>query len=179
MYDDFVIAGPPDDPAGIRGSTDALDALKRIAARGSPFVSRGDGSGTQQLELALWRGAGIAPQGQGWYVELGTGMGQTLQIADQRRAYTIGDRGTYLAFKGRTELDLLVEKDERLLNVYHVIAVNPRRFPTVNAAGAQAFIDFLLAPAAQRLIGEFGRDRYGQPLFTPCAGNSCGLKNED
>jgi tungstate transport system substrate-binding protein len=177
MYNDFVIVGPPDDPAGIKGTTDPLTALKQIAVKGGPFISRGDNSGTQQLELQLWKAAGLAPKGQGWYVESGTGMGQTLQIADQRRAYTLSDRGTYLAFKERVMLDVLVEKDERLLNVYHVIAVNPQRHPAVNAAGAQAFVDFLLAPDTQRFIGEFGRDKYGQALFTPCARNSCGLQD--
>ena len=177
MYNDFVILGPPDDPAGIKGQADALAALKQIAARGATFISRGDNSGTQQLELALWQAAGVKPQGQGWYVESGTGMGQTLLITDQKRAYTISDRATYLAFKDRLKLDILVEKDERLLNVYHVIAVNAQKFPAVNAAEARAFIDFLLAPATQQFIGAFGRDKYGQPLFTPCAGNSCGLKD--
>jgi tungstate transport system substrate-binding protein len=177
MYNDFIIVGPAEDPAGIRGATDALDALKKIATQGSPFISRGDNSGTQQQELQLWKDAGIAPKGQGWYVESGTGMGQTLQIADQRRAYTLADRGTYLTFAQRVKLDLLVERDERLLNVYHVIAVNPARFAAVNGAGAQAFITFLLAPETQRFIGDFGRARYGQPLFTPCAGNSCGLRD--
>ncbi len=177
MYNDFVLVGPPDDPAGIRGMTDATAALKQIAAKGSPFISRGDNSGTQQLELKLWKETGITPSGQSWYVESGTGMGQTLQIADQRRSYTLSDRGTYLAFRDRIKLDILVEKDERLLNVYHVIAVNHQRFPAVNAAGAQAFIDFLLAPETQQLIGDFGRDRYNQPLFVPCAHNHCGLKD--
>ena len=177
MYNDFIIVGPPDDPARIKGQADPLAALKQIAAKGSPFISRGDNSGTQQLELQLWKDAGITPKGQSWYVESGTGMGQTLQIADQRRAYTLSDRGTYLAFKDRVKLDILNEKDERLLNVYHVILVNPQRFAAVNAAGAQAFADFLLAPETQKLIGEFGRARYGQALFTPCVRNSCGLKD--
>ena len=177
MYNDFVIVGPPEDPAGIKGATDALAAMRQISTKGSPFVSRGDNSGTQQLELQLWQVAGLAPRGQGWYTESGTGMGQTLRIADQRRAYTISDRATFLSFRERTELDVLVERDERLLNVYHVIAVNPQRFPAVNAAGARAFSDFLLAPDTQRFVGEFGRDKYGQPLFTPCARNGCGLKD--
>jgi len=177
MYNDFIIVGPAEDPAGTKGSTNALDALKKIAAKGSPFISRGDNSGTQQLELQLWKDAALTPQGQGWYVESGSGMGQTLQIADQRRAYTISDRGTYLTFQNRVKLDLLVERDERLLNVYHVIAVNPARFPAVNSAGAQAFIAFILAPDTQRFLGEFGRARYGQPLFTPCVNNGCGLKD--
>ena len=175
MYNDFVIVGPPDDPAGIRGQADALAALRQIAARGSPFIGRGDNSGMQQLELALWDEAGVAPRGQRWYVESGTGMGQTLQLADQRRAYTLSDRGTYLAFQGRVALAILAERDERLRNLYHVIAVNPERFPRVNAAGARAFVDFLLAPETQRVIGEFGRERHGEPLFAPCARNSCGL----
>ncbi|HEY8600316.1 MAG TPA: substrate-binding domain-containing protein [Thermomicrobiales bacterium] len=177
MYNDFIIVGPAEDPAGVKGSTDTLDALKKIAAKGSPFISRGDNSGTQQLELQLWKEAAITPRGQGWYVESGSGMGQTLQIADQRRAYTLADRGTYLTFVNRVKLDLLIERDERLLNVYHVIAVNPARFPAVNSAGARAFSAFILAPDTQRFIGEFGRARYGQPLFTPCADNSCGLKD--
>jgi tungstate transport system substrate-binding protein len=177
MYNDFVIVGPAADPAKINGATDVLDAMKKIAASGSPFISRGDNSGTQQLELSLWKLAGITPQGQGWYTESGSGMGQTLQIADQRRAYTISDRATYLAFQNKIQLSILVEKDERLLNVYHVILVNPARFPAVNAAGAQAFVDFILAPDTQQFIGQFGIDKYGQPLFTPCVRNSCGLKD--
>lgn len=177
MYNDFIIVGPPEDPAGIKGLTDALAVLRQIAAKGSPFISRGDNSGTQQLELQLWQEAGITPKGQSWYTESGTGMGQTLQIADQRRAYTISDRATYLSFQDRVKLAILVERDERLLNIYHVIAVNPEKFPAVNAAGARAFIDFLLSADTQRVIGEFGRDKYGQSLFTPCAGNGCGLKD--
>ncbi|HET8627157.1 MAG TPA: substrate-binding domain-containing protein [Thermomicrobiales bacterium] len=178
MYNDFVLVGPPGDPAGVKGLPAATDALRRIAAAGSPFVSRGDNSGTQQLELKLWQQAGVSPRGRSWYIESGSGMGQTLQIADQRRAYTLSDRGTYLAFKDRLDLAVLVEKDSGLLNVYHVILVNPQRFTAVNAAGARAFADFLLAPDTQRLIGDFGRDRFGQPLFTPCAHNSCGLPAE-
>lgn len=177
MYNDFVIVGPADDPAGIRGQTDALASLRQVAAAGATFISRGDNSGTQQLELALWDAAGIAPKSQDWYIESGSGMGQTLLIADQHRAYTISDRGTYLSFRNRVKLDILVEKDERLLNVYHVIAVNPQRHPAVNAAGAQALSNFLLAPETQRIIDQFGRERYGQPLFTACAKNSCGLKD--
>ena len=177
MYNDFVLLGPPDDPAGVRALLSAGNALARIASAGAAFVSRGDDSGTHQLERRLWREAGIAPQGQPWYVESGTGMGQTLAIADQRRAYTLGDRATYLAFQSRLALAVLVERDPALLNVYHVIAVNPARFDRVNAAGARALIAFLLAPDTQRLIGEFGRDRYGQPLFTPCAHNGCGLSD--
>lgn len=178
MYNDFVVVGPPGDPAGVAGATDVLEALRRIASGGNGFISRGDDSGTHQLERQLWRDAGIAPDAQDWYVRSGSGMGQTLRIADQRRAYTISDRGTYQAFKDRVELQILLERDARLLNAYHVIAVNQERFPKANAAGARALIDFLLAPETQRLIGEFGHERYGQPLFTPCARNSCGLEDE-
>lgn len=177
MYNDFIVVGPTTDPAGIKGDASVLDAMKKIAASGSPFISRGDNSGTQQLELQLWKDAGIVPKGQPWYTEAGAGMGQTLQIADQRRAYTISDRATYLAFQNRLQLPILVEKDEHLINIYHVILVNPARFPVVNAAGAQAFSDFILAPDTQQFIGQFGAAKYGQPLFTPCAQNSCGLKD--
>jgi tungstate transport system substrate-binding protein len=174
MYNDFVIVGPADDPAGIHGLP-ALEAMKRIAAKQATFVSRGDDSGTNKLELSLWQQAGITPKGS-WYVESGTGMGDTLNLANERRAYTITDRGTYLALKQRLDLPILVEGDPVLINIYHVIAVNPARYKTINAAGAQAFIDFLLDPATQKVIGDFGREKYGQPLFTPCADDSCGIE---
>jgi tungstate transport system substrate-binding protein len=174
MHNDFVLVGPDADPAHIRGEPSALDAMKKIADAQAPFVSRGDNSGTQQLELQLWQKAGLNPRGQPWYVESGTGMGQTLIIADQRQAYTISDRATWLAFKGRIQLPILVERDPVLLNVYHVMPVNPDKFPNVklNVAGAQAFADFLVAPETQRVIGNFGKDKYGQPLFVPDAGKS-------
>lgn len=173
MFNDFVIVGPASDPAGIKGDGSALDAMKKIAARKSPFVSRGDDSGTNKLELALWKQAGITPRGS-WYTESGTGMGDTLNIASERRAYTITDRGTYLALRSRLDLPILVQGDKVLLNVYHVITVNPKRFKTINVAGGNAFADFLLAPATQKVIGEFGVAKFGQPLFTPCAHDSCG-----
>ena len=174
MHNDFVLVGPDADPAHIRGEPSALDAMKKIADAQAPFVSRGDNSGTQQLELQLWQKAGLNPRGQPWYVESGTGMGQTLIIADQRQAYTISDRATWLAFKARIQLPILVERDPVLLNVYHVMPVNPDKFPNVklNVAGAQAFADFLVAPETQRVIGNFGKDKYGQPLFVPDAGKS-------
>lgn len=173
MYNDFVIVGPASDPAGIKGDESALDAMKKIAASKSGFVSRGDDSGTNKLELALWKQAGITPGGS-WYTESGTGMGDTLNIANERQAYTITDRGTYLALKDRLELPILVQGDKVLLNVYHVITVNPKRFKTINVAGGNAFADFLLAPATQKVIGEFGVAKFGQRLFTPCAHDSCG-----
>jgi tungstate transport system substrate-binding protein len=174
MHNDFVIVGPGSDPAHIKGNQSALDAMKQIADAKQPFVSRGDNSGTQQLELQLWQRASIDPKGQPWYIESGSGMGQTLTIADQRQAYTISDRATYLAFTGRIDLPIMVERDPVLLNVYHVMPVNPDKFPNVklNVAGAKAFADFMVAPETQQVIGEFGKDKYGQQLFVPDAGKS-------
>ncbi len=179
MYNDFILVGPPGDPAQVRGRQDILDILRTIAQAGATFISRGDGSGTHQLEKKLWQTAGLTPQGQAWYVESGSGMGQTLQIADQRNAYTLSDRATYLAFEERIALTVAAEGDPRLLNIYHVIAVNPERFPQVNKDGARAFLEFLLAPQTQEVIGSFGLDKFGQPLFTACARNSCRLQNPD
>ena len=170
MYNDFVIVGPPEDPARIKGLPSAVDAMKRIGGR-SRFVSRGDKSGTNMLELALWNRAGIQPAGA-WYIESGQGMGQTLGIADDRRAYTLTDRGTYLAFQKRLDLPILVEKDRPLLNLYSVLEVNPASGPRVNVAGGKAFADFLLSPETQAVIKTFGVEKYGQPLFVPVAGKA-------
>ena len=174
MHNDFLIVGPSEDAAKIKGETDALTALKRIADARAAFVSRGDSSGTQQLELSLWQKINITPRGQPWYIESGTGMGQTLTIADQRQAYTISDRATWLAFSGKIQLPIMLEGDPVLLNVYHVMPVNPARFPNVpiNAKGGTAFADFMVAPETQKVIGEFGKDKYGQALFVPDAGKS-------
>jgi tungstate transport system substrate-binding protein len=174
MHNDFLIVGPVVDPARIKGETDALTALSKIADQKASFVSRGDNSGTQQLELSLWQKAGVTAKGQAWYIESGTGMGQTLTIADQRQAYTISDRATWLAFSGHVELPIMVERDPALLNVYHVMPVNPAKFPNVsiNATAARAFADFIVAPETQTAIGEFGKDKYGQQLFVPDAGKS-------
>jgi tungstate transport system substrate-binding protein len=174
MYNDFVIVGPPDDPAKVKGLPRAVDALRRIAESQSRFVSRGDRSGTHVLEQALWRQAGVEPKGV-WYIESGQGMGQTLGIANERRAYTLTDRGTYLAFQKRVDLPILVEKDRPLLNIYSVMEVNPANGPRVNVAGGRAFAEFMLAPETQAVIKAFGVDRYGQPLFVPVAGK----KDED
>jgi tungstate transport system substrate-binding protein len=171
MYNDFVIIGPEDDTAKIKGVPKAVDALKRIAETQSRFVSRGDKSGTHLLELGLWKQAGITPTGA-WYIESGQGMGQTLGIANDRRAYTITDRGTWLAFQKRISLPILVEKDKPLLNIYSVMEVNPANGPRVNVAGGKAFADFMVAPDTQAVIKTFGVDKYGQPLFVPIAGKS-------
>jgi tungstate transport system substrate-binding protein len=174
MYNDFVIVGPEDDPAKVKGLPRAAGALKRIAAAGARFVSRGDKSGTHVLEQGLWKQAGVEPKGA-WYIESGQGMGPTLGIANDRRAYTITDRGTYLAFQKRIALPVLVEKDRPLLNIYSVMEVNPANGPRVNAAGGKAFADFMLSPEVQAVIKAFGVDKYGQPLFIPIAGK----KDED
>jgi tungstate transport system substrate-binding protein len=174
MYNDFIIGGPEADPAKIRGEPRAAAALAKIAAAGARFVSRGDKSGTHILEQALWKEAGVTPAAP-WYIESGQGMGATLGIADDRRAYTLTDRGTYLAFSKRIALKTLVEGDKALFNVYSVMEVNPANGPRVNAAGGKAFADFMLAPATQAVIKTFGVEKFGQPLFVPIAGK----KDED
>jgi tungstate transport system substrate-binding protein len=167
MYNDFVVIGPTEDPAQINGQP-AVEALKRIAAQ-ARFVSRGDKSGTHALELALWKQAGIEPKGS-WYIESGQGMGQTLLVANERKAYAITDRGTYLAFQKRVDRPILVEKDRVLLNIYSVMEVNPANGPRVNAAAGKAFADFMVAPETQAVIKTFGVEKFGQPLFVPVAG---------
>jgi tungstate transport system substrate-binding protein len=168
MHNDFIVVGPPSDPAKVKGRP-VLEALKSIAAAQAPFISRGDNSGTEVLEKSLWKQAGITPA-KPWYVEAATGMGQTLTIASEKTAYTVTDRATYLARKASLRLALLNDGDPPLLNYYHVITVNPTKFPKVNSAGANAFADYLIHPDTQKLIGSFGLDKYGQQLFFPDAG---------
>jgi tungstate transport system substrate-binding protein len=168
MYNDFVIIGPKNDPAKTKTLKSALAALKAIAQAKAPFVSRGDNSGTHNLEKSLWKEAGIAPSGP-WYIESGQGMGATLGIANERNAYSITDRGTYLALGKRVTLPILVEGDRVLLNIYSVMEVNPANGPRVNAAGGKAFADFLVSAEAQNLIKSFGVEKFGQPLFVPVA----------
>jgi tungstate transport system substrate-binding protein len=174
MYNDFIVVGPEADPAKIRGEPRAAAALAKIAAAGARFVSRGDKSGTHILEQALWKEAGVTPAAP-WYIESGQGMGATLSIADDRRAYTLTDRGTYLAFSKRIALKTLVEGDRALFNVYSVMEVNPANGPRVNPAGGKAFADFMVASATQAVIKTFGVEKFGQPLFAPIAGK----KDED
>jgi tungstate transport system substrate-binding protein len=172
MHNDFVVVGPPEDPARIRGATSAKDALTKIALSGALFLSRGDNSGTHSKEKGLWKAAAIDPEGQKWYQQTGLGMGETLNVASEKGGYTLADRGTYLArHKARQlHLEILVEREPLLLNVYHVIEVNPAKWPKVNAAGAKAFADFIVSPATQEVIGRFGVDKVGAPLFVPDAG---------
>jgi len=169
MHNDFVLVGPPTDLARVRGLRSAAEALRRIAAAGSPFASRGDNSGTHIKERALWDAVGVAPHGR-WYIESGQGMGATLTLASEKRAYTLTDRGTYLAFKRRVELEILVEGDAPLLNLYHVMRPDPTRFSRVNVAGGKAFVDFMVSPGVQAAIESFGVQQYGSPLFFPDAG---------
>ncbi len=170
MHNDFVVVGPEADPAGIKGVGTAREALARIAAATAFFFSRGDGSGTHQIEAKLWREANIDPKGREWYKETGQGMGATLNIASEKNGYTVSDRATYLATRGNLALQILVEGDKSLLNVYHVITVNPQKSPKINIAGAKAFAEFIVASDAQATIGRFGVDKFGQPLFFPDAG---------
>jgi tungstate transport system substrate-binding protein len=169
MYNDFVIIGPKDDPAKIAKLNSAGAALKAIERASAPFISRGDNSGTHNLEKSLWKAAGIRPQGS-WYIESGQGMGATLGIAQERNAYTVTDRGTYLALQRRVTLPILVEGDRTLLNLYSVLEVNPGNGPRVNAVGGKAFADFMVSDQAQKLIKRFGVEKFGQPLFVPVAG---------
>lgn len=171
MHNDFIIVGPSADPAGIKGTPSAVDAFKKIADGKATFISRGDKSGTNAAELSLWKSAGLAPtKDDAWYVSSGQGMGATLTIASEKTAYTLTDRATYLANKANLSLDILVEKDNVLLNVYHVIIVNPEKWPKINLDGARAFAAYLVSPEGQALIGSYGVQKYGQALFTPDAG---------
>jgi tungstate transport system substrate-binding protein len=178
MYNDYVIVGPRDDPAGIRDAATAAAAVERIATGESTFASRGDDSGTYIKERSIWAEAGLDPSAaQPWYRSLGQGMGETLIAANELGAYTLTDRGTWLAQRERiTDLDLLfggetvaANPDASLRNPYGVMMVNPARHPTVQAELARQFIDWLTSPATQARIGEFGVEEYGQPLFYPQA----------
>ncbi len=169
MHNDFIIVGPAKDPARIKGLASAADALKRIAEAKATFVSRGDNSGTHQLEKKLWKEAKLEPAGA-WYLQAGQGMGATLGIASEKRAYTVTDRGTFLAFQKRVQLVNLVEKDRILLNIYSVLEANATKFARVNAAGGKAFADFMVSKEVQEIIKTFGVDKFGEPLFFPDAG---------
>jgi len=169
MYNDFVIVGPASDPAQIKGMRDAAQALAQIAARQALFISRGDNSGTYVKEQSLWQDAGVKPAGD-WYQSVGQGMGAVLNMANERQAYTLSDRGTYLA---RTleglHLDILVQGDARLRNPYGVLPLTPKPGTDINYKAAQAFVDWITSPEVQAMIGEFGKDKFGQPLFYPDA----------
>lgn len=169
MHNDFIIVGPAADPAGIKGMTVATDAFKAIFNAGANFVTRGDDSGTHKKELALWKSAELDPAGQAWYTETGQGMGASMTVASETESYILTDRATYLANKDNYQLEILVEGDKSLLNVYHVITVNQTKWPKVNYEGALAFANFMIDPATQEVISQFGADKFGQPLFFPDA----------
>ncbi len=170
MHNDFIIVGPGSGPAKVRGVKSSAEAFKKIAQSGALFLSRGDNSGTHAKEKKLWKATGLNPEGEKWYQQTGLGMGETLNVTAEKKGYTLTDRGTYLALKKNLGLDILVEGDAKLLNVYHVIEVNPAKWPKVNAAGARAFADFMVSKKVQELIGTFGVDKFGAPLFFPDAG---------
>ncbi len=191
MYNEFVLVGPAADPAGVRGLKSLAGALERLAAAaaggasgragGGPappvrFVSRGDRSGTHLAELDLWRAAGLDPAGfdRAWYLEVGAGMAETLTLASERGAYTLADTSTFVAWRSRLALEVLVAQEPPLKNPYHVIAVNPARHPRVNHAGALALIEFLTSERGRAIIREFGRERYGEPIFRLEAGGQVG-----
>jgi tungstate transport system substrate-binding protein len=170
MHNDFVIVGPPGDLAMIKGTKMASEAFKKIASAEALFLSRSDKSGTHVKEMDIWKAAIIKPEGEKWYQQTGLGMGQTLNVTAEKKGYTLADRGTYLALKKNLGLDILVEGDAILLNVYHVIEVNPVKWPKVNAVGGKAFADFMVSKETQDIIRNFGVDKFGSPLFFPDAG---------
>lgn len=167
MHNDFVLLGPAADPAALAGMP-VEEAFATVAATSSPFVSRGDESGTHAKELSLWADAGVEPGG-GWYTSTGQGMGATLQIADEKRAYTLADRATYLTQRDTVDLEVLAEGDPGLLNVYHVIEMTTRASDLVEAEAAAAFADWIVSDAVQESIGQFGVEELGEPLFVPDA----------
>jgi len=170
MHNDFIIVGPADDPAKIKGLS-AVDAFKAIATVEATFVARADKSGTSTKELGIWKKAELDPATAkpAWYIETGQGMGASLTITSEKVGYTLTDRATFLTNKANLQLEILVEGDNSLLNVYHVITVNPDKWPKVNYDGALTFLNFMIAPATQEIIGQFGVDKYGQQLFIPDA----------
>jgi len=170
MHNDFIVVGPPEDPAKVKGMKSAAESFKGIAAGNALFLSRADKSGTHVKEMDIWKAAGINPEGQKWYQQTGLGMGQTLSVTNEKKGYTLADRGTYLAVKKNLQMDILVEGDGILLNIYHVIEINPVKWPKVNVAGGKAFADFMVAKETQEIIRTFGVDKYGSPLFFPDAG---------
>ena len=170
MHNDYIIVGPSEDPAKLKGMKSPSEAFKKIASEKALFLSRGDNSGTHSKEKAIWKAAGVNPEGEKWYQQTGLGMGQTLNVTAEKKGYTLADRGTYLALKKTLNLNILVEGDAILLNIYHVIEVNPAKWAKVNSAGAKAFADFMVAKETQDIIKTFGVDKFGSPLFFPDAG---------
>jgi tungstate transport system substrate-binding protein len=170
MHNDYIIVGPPEDPVKIKAVKPTSATFKKISSEKGLFISRGDHSGTHSKEREIWKAAGVNPEGEKWYQQTGLGMGQTLSVAAEKKGYTLIDRGTYLALKKNLGLDILVEGDVILLNIYHVIEVSPSKWPKVNAAGAKAFSDFMVVRETQEIVKTFGVEKFGSPLFFPDAG---------
>jgi len=182
MHNDFVVLGPAEDPAGVKGAANVVEAFKSIAEKEAIFISRGDESGTHKKELEIWKKAGIEePEGK-WYQSTGQGMGASLDVASEKGGYILSDRGTFLAKRDKLELEILKEGDKELLNIYHVMQVNPeyveKNNPSaarmINTEGAKAFVEFMVSDEVQQIIADYGKDKYGEPLFFPDAG-----KDED
>ena len=173
MHNDFILVGPAADPAKVKDAKGIVEALKGIAESKTIFVSRGDDSGTDKAEKALCVKDALKPEGT-WYQQSGTGMGQTLNIASEKQGYTLTDRATFLANKKNLKLEIVREGDASLLNIYHVMQVNPEKFPKVNKDGAMAFMEFMISSETQKQVGEFGKEKYGQALFFPDAGKAEG-----
>ena len=172
MHNDFIIVGPSADPAKIKAADSSVDALKRIAQSGSVFVSRGDNSGTHAKEKSLWKAAAVTPDGQRWYQQTGLGMGQTLNVAAEKKGYSLADRATFLALKKSLGMVVLSEGDNKLLNIYHVIEISSAKWPKVHADAGRAFANFMVSKKVQEVIGHFGVEKFGAPLFFPDAGKN-------
>ena len=170
MHNDFIIVGPPSDPAKIKGIKSTKEAFKKIAVAGKLFLSRGDKSGTDAKEKDVWKAAGVNQAKETWYQETGLGMGQTLNVAAEKKGYALTDRATYLALKKNLGLEILNEGDSILLNIYHVIEINPAKWPKINIPGGKAFADFMVAKDTQEVIKTFGVQKFGGALFFPDAG---------
>jgi tungstate transport system substrate-binding protein len=166
MYNDFVIVGPKDDPAKLKEAKTAVDAFKSLAEGKTDFISRGDDSGTHQMEKQLWKAAGITPQGK-WYIESGQGMGEVLQMAFNKKGYALADRGTFIAYEGKIDLVIVFQGDKALFNPYGIIAVNPKKYPKVNYDLAEKFIKYVTGPEGQKVIADFKVN--GKQLFFPDA----------
>ena len=170
MHNDYIIVGPSEESAKIKGLKSASEAFKKMASAKALFLSRADKSGTHVKETDIWKKAGVNPEGEKWYQQTGLGMGQTLNVTAEKKGCTLADRGTYLSLKKNLGLDILVEGDAILLNIYHVIEVDPAKWPKVNAPGGKAFADFMVSKETQEIIKSFGVDKFGSPLFFPDVG---------
>lgn len=167
MYNDFILVGPTEDPLGLRGTRDVVNAFRKMGEGRAKFISRGDNSGTDQMEKAYWKEAGVSPKGT-WFVSAGLGMGEVLTMAAEMKAYTLSDRATYGAYRAKTGLEIVVQNDVKMFNPYGIIAVSPKRYPDINYEGALQLINWITSPEGQNLIAGFKVN--GEQLFFPSAG---------